>query len=129
MKHFNCNSLHQIQFQVSDCMGKFANVDVSWCDVKPVCLCSLKGRLVYVNYGRIEDFDVLTKDFSVNVSGSIGIARYGRIFRGDKVALSLSLHRLTAIRHLPAFIILRLYLLQCCTQSTRLRHMSTCGIS
>lgn len=42
---------------------------------------------MYVNYGRIEDYDRLTKELDVNVSGSIAIARYGRIFRGDKVHL------------------------------------------
>lgn len=40
--------------------------------------------LVYVNYGREEDFEKL-KDLGVNVSGHIVIARYGKIFRGNKV--------------------------------------------
>ncbi|XP_067130072.1 N-acetylated-alpha-linked acidic dipeptidase 2-like isoform X1 [Centruroides vittatus] len=39
---------------------------------------------VYVNYGRVEDFDEL-ENLGVNVSGKICIARYGKIFRGNKV--------------------------------------------
>ena len=40
--------------------------------------------MVYVNYGRREDFKLL-KSMNVNCSGKIVIARYGRVFRGDKV--------------------------------------------
>ncbi|GAQ83136.1 hypothetical protein KFL_001370060 [Klebsormidium nitens] len=42
------------------------------------------GDVVYANYGRTEDFDELAL-LGVNVSGAIVIARYGEIFRGDKV--------------------------------------------
>ncbi|KAK8751452.1 hypothetical protein OTU49_008543 [Cherax quadricarinatus] len=43
------------------------------------------GRgVVYVNYARVEDFDKL-EELNVNVSGCIVIARYGKIFRGNKV--------------------------------------------
>ena len=48
------------------------------------------GELVYVNYGRVQDFEQL-KDLSVNVTGKIAIMRYGKIFRGNKVMLGLSL--------------------------------------
>ena len=51
----------------------------------------VQGRLVYVNYGRIEDYSRLAKNLSINVNGSIAIARYGRIFRGDKVVIALTL--------------------------------------
>ena len=44
-----------------------------------------QGDLVYVNYGRVEDFKLLVSNFSVNVTGKIVIVRYGMIFRGDKV--------------------------------------------
>ena len=44
----------------------------------------LKGTPVYVNYGRTEDYDYLTK-IGVNVSGHVAIAKYGKIFRGDIV--------------------------------------------
>ena len=47
-----------------------------------------QGELVYVNYGRVEDFKLLVSNFSVNVTGKIVIVRYGRIFRGDKVHLT-----------------------------------------
>lgn len=40
--------------------------------------------IVYVNYGRVEDFDRLL-EMGVNVSGHIVMARYGKIFRGNKV--------------------------------------------
>ncbi|XP_074628297.1 putative N-acetylated-alpha-linked acidic dipeptidase isoform X1 [Acropora palmata] len=43
-----------------------------------------KGDLVYVNYARPIDFKMLI-DKGVNCSGKIVIARYGHVFRGDKV--------------------------------------------
>ncbi|XP_033739730.1 putative N-acetylated-alpha-linked acidic dipeptidase isoform X2 [Pecten maximus] len=47
-----------------------------------------EGDLVYVNYGRIEDFVFLRDNQSISVEGKIVIARYGRIFRGDKVKIA-----------------------------------------
>ncbi|XP_034404357.1 N-acetylated-alpha-linked acidic dipeptidase 2 isoform X2 [Cyclopterus lumpus] len=44
-----------------------------------------EGDLVYVNYGRTEDFSQLEKDMGINVTGKIVIIRYGKIFRGNKV--------------------------------------------
>ncbi|KAM6945939.1 N-acetylated-alpha-linked acidic dipeptidase 2 [Aplochiton taeniatus] len=44
-----------------------------------------QGDLVYVNYGRTEDFFQLERDMGVNVTGKIVIVRYGKIFRGNKV--------------------------------------------
>ena len=41
------------------------------------------GELVYVNYGRHEDFEHLER-IGVSVEGKITIARYGRIWRGLK---------------------------------------------
>ncbi|CAF92324.1 unnamed protein product, partial [Tetraodon nigroviridis] len=41
-----------------------------------------KGDLVYVNYGRTEDFFQLERDMGINVTGKIVIVRYGKIFRG-----------------------------------------------
>ncbi|XP_071510701.1 N-acetylated-alpha-linked acidic dipeptidase 2-like [Diadema antillarum] len=46
---------------------------------------TVEGELVYVNYGRIEDFQKLTNELRVDVAGKVAIARYGKIFRGDKV--------------------------------------------
>uniref|UniRef100_A0A0B7B352 Aminopeptidase NAALADL1 n=1 Tax=Arion vulgaris TaxID=1028688 RepID=A0A0B7B352_9EUPU len=43
------------------------------------------GDLVYVNYGTLEDFEYLTKNLSLDLSGKIVIIRYGKIFRGNKV--------------------------------------------
>ncbi|KAK4483639.1 hypothetical protein RD792_010840 [Penstemon davidsonii] len=42
------------------------------------------GPLVYVNYGRVEDYAKL-KERGVNVSSNIALARYGKIYRGDIV--------------------------------------------
>ncbi|KAM5245953.1 glutamate carboxypeptidase 2 [Ctenodactylus gundi] len=44
-----------------------------------------EGDLVYVNYARTEDFFTLERDMRINCSGKIVIARYGKIFRGNKV--------------------------------------------
>nr|KAG5710645.1 hypothetical protein BaRGS_035047 [Batillaria attramentaria] len=46
------------------------------------------GELVYVNYGRVEDYDYLEHNVNVNVTGKIVIARYGKIFRGSKVDIA-----------------------------------------
>ena len=48
--------------------------------------CILQGDLVYVNYGRVEDYITLEQKLSLNVNGKIALARYGKIFRGDKVS-------------------------------------------
>ncbi|XP_068411097.1 glutamate carboxypeptidase 2 isoform X2 [Eschrichtius robustus] len=44
-----------------------------------------EGDLVYVNYARTEDFFKLERDMKINCSGKVLIARYGKIFRGNKV--------------------------------------------
>lgn len=38
-----------------------------------------------MNYARVEDFEKL-KTLGVTVAGHIVIAKYGKIFRGDKVS-------------------------------------------
>uniref|UniRef100_UPI00398F850C N-acetylated-alpha-linked acidic dipeptidase 2 n=1 Tax=Pristiophorus japonicus TaxID=55135 RepID=UPI00398F850C len=43
------------------------------------------GDLVYVNYARTEDFFQLERELGINCTGKIVIARYGKIFRGNKV--------------------------------------------
>ncbi|KAI0750967.1 Zn-dependent exopeptidase [Daedaleopsis nitida] len=45
---------------------------------------SAKGKLVYANYGRKEDYDALVEN-GVDLNGTIVITRYGGIFRGLKV--------------------------------------------
>ncbi|MGH0179820.1 UNVERIFIED_CONTAM: hypothetical protein FKN15_015401 [Acipenser sinensis] len=44
-----------------------------------------QGDPVYVNYGTIEDFTYMKRNLSVDLNGTIAIARYGKIFRADKV--------------------------------------------
>ncbi|XP_060799309.1 N-acetylated-alpha-linked acidic dipeptidase 2 isoform X2 [Neoarius graeffei] len=44
-----------------------------------------EGELVYINYGRTEDFFKLQREMGINCTGKIVIARYGKIFRGNKV--------------------------------------------
>ncbi|XP_022731511.1 probable glutamate carboxypeptidase LAMP1 [Durio zibethinus] len=45
---------------------------------------SITGPVVYVNYGRVEDYETLI-EMGVNVTGTVVLARYGRIYRGDIV--------------------------------------------
>lgn len=51
-----------------------------------------QGDIVYVNYGRVEDYLYLEANTSLNISGKIVLARYGEIFRGDKVRPSFFTH-------------------------------------
>uniref|UniRef100_A0A8C2ME63 N-acetylated-alpha-linked acidic dipeptidase 2 n=1 Tax=Cricetulus griseus TaxID=10029 RepID=A0A8C2ME63_CRIGR len=44
-----------------------------------------EGELVYANYARTEDFFKLEREMNINCTGKIVIARYGKIFRGNKV--------------------------------------------
>ena len=46
------------------------------------------AELVYVNYGREEDFELLDRQ-NISVAGKIVIVRYGKIFRGNKVPLPI----------------------------------------
>ncbi|XP_058162148.1 N-acetylated-alpha-linked acidic dipeptidase 2 isoform X2 [Dasypus novemcinctus] len=48
-----------------------------------------EGELIYVNYARTEDFFKLERDMNINCTGKIAIARYGKIFRGNKVKNAL----------------------------------------
>ncbi|KAE8682860.1 Peptidase M28 family protein isoform 2 [Hibiscus syriacus] len=45
---------------------------------------SVTGQVVYVNYGRVQDYETL-KEMGVNVTGTVVLARYGKIYRGDIV--------------------------------------------
>ena len=45
---------------------------------------SVTGDLVYVNYARVEDISRL-EELGVDLKGKIAIARYGKLFRGNKV--------------------------------------------
>lgn len=46
---------------------------------------TVMGDPVYVNYGTIEDFTYMKRNLSIDLNGTIAIARYGKIFRADKV--------------------------------------------
>ena len=48
---------------------------------------NVTGQLVYANYGTIEDFEKIA---NVNLTGTIVIVRYGKIFRGNKAAIAAS---------------------------------------
>ncbi|XVE98076.1 hypothetical protein REPUB_Repub03eG0074200 [Reevesia pubescens] len=45
---------------------------------------SVTGPVVYVNYGRVDDYETL-KEMGVDVTGTVVLARYGQIYRGDIV--------------------------------------------
>ena len=49
------------------------------------------NQLVYVNYGRVKDFERLVK-LGVDVKNKMAIMRYGEIFRGNKVYSSKSVY-------------------------------------
>merc|ERR1711962_907552 len=42
----------------------------------------VKGELVYVNYGRVEDIQQL-QELGVSLKGRIAISKYGKIYRGN----------------------------------------------
>lgn len=44
---------------------------------------TVRGNIVYVNYGRVEDFEEI-ESFNLT-EGNICLIRYGKLFRGDKV--------------------------------------------
>lgn len=53
-----------------------------------LCLCS-KGKLVYGNYGRQEDLDVLQKK-NVELKGSVLLLRTGKISFAEQVCAGLT---------------------------------------
>lgn len=65
---------------------------------------------MYVNYGKVDDFEFLKEKISLN--GSICIARYGGLFRADKVScqtVSVFCHRCNI-----TIVVTRLMLLNWC---------------
>lgn len=48
---------------------------------------TVTGPIYYVNFGRPEDFELITKQ-GINLKDSIVITRYGKIFRGIKAQLA-----------------------------------------
>ncbi|XP_069422745.1 glutamate carboxypeptidase 2 isoform X3 [Ovis canadensis] len=57
-----------------------------------------EGDLVYVNYAQTEDFFKLERDMKINCSGKILIARYGKIFRGNKTVFQVKNAQLAGAR-------------------------------
>ncbi|XP_030838999.1 glutamate carboxypeptidase 2-like, partial [Strongylocentrotus purpuratus] len=47
---------------------------------------TVQGDLVYVNYGRVEDFQLLEGSLNMNVTGKIAVARYGRSSEGTRLS-------------------------------------------
>ena len=48
----------------------------------------VQGEVVYINYGRIEDFKMVTdqnSEYYVDLTGKICLVRFGRLYRGNKV--------------------------------------------
>ncbi|XP_067026136.1 glutamate carboxypeptidase 2-like [Acropora muricata] len=80
IKYENDTIIHQIKGEEQD--GGSKSAVLPFLGYSPSG--KAEGDLVYVNYGRVEDFDKL-KSLSVNVTGKIAIMRYGKIFRGNKV--------------------------------------------
>lgn len=60
---------------------------------------SVKGKLVYANYGREEDFDAL-KNIGVNCSEKIVIMRYGKVGRSSKSKRARKLGAIGAIYYM-----------------------------
>lgn len=51
----------------------------------------LQAHLVYVNYAKVEDF-IKLREMNISVAGHIVIAKYGKIYRGDKVSAFIDLY-------------------------------------
>lgn len=49
---------------------------------------SVTGEYVYVNYGRKEDFDYVTRTLGISLHNRLVIVRYGKSFRGLKAMLA-----------------------------------------
>ncbi|XP_068726976.1 glutamate carboxypeptidase 2-like [Montipora capricornis] len=81
IKYKNGTIIHQIKGEEQD--GGSKQAVLPFLGYSPSG--KVEGELVYVNYGRVKDFKQL-KNLGVNVTGKIAIMRYGKIFRGNKVA-------------------------------------------
>ena len=46
---------------------------------------TIEGDLVYVHYARVEDLRQLKNELNIDLTGKICMARYGKIFRGNKI--------------------------------------------
>lgn len=48
---------------------------------------NVTAHLVYVNYAKVEDF-IKLREMNISVAGHIVIAKYGKIYRGDKARIA-----------------------------------------
>lgn len=46
----------------------------------------VEGEPVYANYGRTSDFELLENEARIDLKGKVCLIRYGKIYRGNKVA-------------------------------------------
>ena len=46
---------------------------------------TIEGDLVYVHYARVEDLRRLKTELGIDIKGKICMARYGKLFRGNKL--------------------------------------------
>lgn len=53
------------------------------------CFFYIKGKLVYANYGRLEDLDVVLKK-DIELNGSVLLLRKGKISYAEKVQVCSS---------------------------------------
>ncbi|RDX53924.1 Zn-dependent exopeptidase [Lentinus brumalis] len=74
--------LEEVADQTDPEAGKYYDAVTTWHGLSRGG--SAKGKLVYANYGRKEDYDALIEQ-GVDLNGSIVLTRYGGIFRGLKV--------------------------------------------
>ncbi|KAF9247405.1 hypothetical protein BU15DRAFT_84904 [Melanogaster broomeanus] len=74
--------LEEVSDEADPDAAEFATAVPTWHGIS--CGGEAKGKLVYANYGRKQDYDALV-DLGVDFTGKIVIARYGSIFRGLKV--------------------------------------------
>eukprot|EP00475_Leptophrys_vorax_P039791 TRINITY_DN724_c0_g1_i2.p1 TRINITY_DN724_c0_g1~~TRINITY_DN724_c0_g1_i2.p1 ORF type:complete len:655 (+),score=174.54 TRINITY_DN724_c0_g1_i2:1585-3549(+) len=49
---------------------------------------NVTGELVFINYGQREDFEYVTNQLGIDLSGKIALVKYGRNFRGLKVQIA-----------------------------------------
>ncbi|KAL7282530.1 hypothetical protein ACG7TL_004001 [Trametes sanguinea] len=75
-------SLEEVADETDPEAGKYYDAVTTWHGLSKGG--SAKGRLVYANYGRKEDYDELVAK-GIDLNGTIVLTRYGGIFRGLKV--------------------------------------------
>ena len=109
----NVGQIHVVDANGNDVYSTKGRQDPLWADEESSPLVrpnfnaysqpgSPEGDLVYVNYGRPEDYDKL-KELGVSTEGKILLAKYGRIFRGNIVSSCLSVFDRTKNRYFDKY--------------------------